>query len=116
MGDRAIAIASDINCCVPATPQQFLVTQADHTAAPKALASTRTYFRRATILACKALDGTNNTGDVQLGPSASASEQPFLLAPGDQVSLEAPTGAKWDFEDWYFTVASDGDGLVVIYS
>ncbi len=115
MGDRAIAIASDINCCVPCTPSQFVVTTTV-VAGPTQIATDRTYFRRATILGMKALAGTNNAGNANLGPSATASQQPYLIAPGDVVILEAPTGAKWNFQDWYFTVTSDNDGLVVIYS
>ena len=108
-------LANGINYCVPCQPEQFATTTLIATG-PTPIAASQTYFRKATILAKKALAGTANTGNIQLGPSGTASEQPYTLGPDDEITLEPPLGAKWDFQDWYITVANDNDGVVVIYS
>lgn len=116
MGNRAKCIANDIDVCLPATPTQVLVT-ATILQSPKQLTATaRTYFRSARILAVKALAGTNNASPVNLGFSATASQQPKVLAAGTEWLLEAPLGEKWDLSTLYLTVAADNDGVVVIYS
>jgi hypothetical protein len=109
------ALANGINYCIPCRPLQFAATTTI-AAGPTPITAAQTYFRKATILAKKAVAGTANSGNIQLGPSATASEQPYTLAPDDEITLEPPLGAKWDFTDWYITVANDNDGVVVIYS
>lgn len=96
------------------TPLQFLKTSTA-AAAPVALSATALTFRTATVLAQKALDGTLNTGNVKLGFSAAADEQPIELAPGDQQVFEVPVGQEWDFQSLYLKVATNGDGVVVLY-
>lgn len=109
------AIINDINYCKLTTALQFVQT---NTAAgvPVALTANPTHFRKATVLGKKALDGTVNVGNVNIGPSATASQQPYVIAPGDEVELAAPLGAKWNFADWFLDTLNDGDGVVVIYS
>ncbi len=109
------AIVSDINYCVRAAPAQAAVTTTV-AAGPTPLAAAPTYFRRATILGCKALAGTPNVGNVQLGYAAAAGQQPYLIAPSDTVTLEAPVGAKYSLSDVYITVLNDNDGVVIIYA
>lgn len=115
MGDKAIAIASDIKCCVPATPAQFVKTVAA-AGTPEALTASRTYFRQAIFKAVKALAGTANTGDVKLGFASPVNEQPIVLTPGDTYVLQPTPGEKWDFATLYLDAATNGDGVVVIYS
>lgn len=98
-----------------ATPEQFLKTSTA-AAAPVALSGVPISFRRATVLAKKALDGTDNAGNVRIGPSGAPNEQPFLMAPGDEVTLQPAVGQQWDFADWFLDVDNDNDGVVVIYS
>lgn len=97
------------------SPAQFAKTSVTP-GTPVALAAASTTFQRATIIAKKSLSGTANAGDVKIGASASANQQPFTLSPGDEISLEAPFGKKWNFTNWYLDVATSGDGVVVIYS
>ncbi len=94
---------------------QFLVTTTT-AAGPTQFSSAVKNFRRATVLACKALDGTVNVGNVKIGQSSAADEQPYVLTPGDEILLEAAPKARLDFSTWYFTVAENSDGLVIIYS
>lgn len=108
------AIINDINYCKLFVPQQFLKTNLA-ASAPVALAASQTYFRYALLLGCKALDGTNNVGIVQIGASATASQQPIIINPGDTYVLPAPHGAKFDFQNWYLDTLNDADGVVAIY-
>lgn len=114
------AIASNLDYAVPVTPRQFL-RNADIVDGPTVLGNNNVtgageYFRSATILGRKSLDGTANTGSVKLGLSALASKQPYVLTSGASITIEAPLGSKFRFDGWYFVVASDGDGVVVIWS
>ena len=96
-------------------PAQLVVT-GTAAAPPKPLIVGATPFQKAVLLAKKSLDGTLNTGAVFLGPSSAADEQPYELQPGDEVILAPPVGQSWNLAAWSFTVATSGDGLVVIYS
>lgn len=98
-----------------AIPTQFLKAIAA-AAPPTALAAAQTFFRKATVLAKKSLSGTLNVGNVRIGASAAAGEQPYELAPGDEVVLQPAVGQKWNFQNWYLDVDTDDDGVVVIYS
>jgi hypothetical protein len=98
---------------------QFLKTSSAP-GTPVALTAAATYFQHATIIARKSLDGASgagaNAGNVVIGASATANQQPLLLAPGDEVTVQAPVGKKRNFSNWYLDVANSGDGVVVIYS
>jgi hypothetical protein len=98
-----------------ATPTQFLKTSTA-AAAPVALTAVETLFRKATVMAKKSLDGTVNVGDVRIGASATASQQPYLMAPGDEIVLQPAFGQNWNFQDWYLDVDTNADGVVVIFS
>jgi hypothetical protein len=74
------------------------------------------WFREAQFIAVKTLGGTANTGNVRAGASATLNELPILMEPTDNWSIKAPLGCRYDFRDWYFSVATGGDGIVVIYS
>jgi hypothetical protein len=114
MGQYATSISSDIDSCKACTPTQTLATLAAGTTA-QSITATDTYFRRATLLAFKTQGGGANTGDIKLGAANTYANLPMTLAPGDEISIEAPLGAKWSLKDWYFG-GTIGDGLVVIYS
>jgi hypothetical protein len=75
-----------------------------------------TWFRIARIIAAKTLAGGANTGIVNIGWSSAASNQPIALAVGASIVYEAPVGAKHDLSDLWISVASAGDGIVVVYS
>lgn len=110
-----MSFANDIAINVPTVPVQF--ARVNNTpGTPLALTQFQTFFRKAKIIAKKSLSGAANTGIVKLGPSAAVNEQPFELFPGDEITLEAPLGAKWSFTSWYIDVINAGDGVVVIYS
>lgn len=96
------------------TPAQIVKTVAA-TATPEAIAADGTFFRRATIIGNKAAR-TLNTGDVYIGPSSADGSQPFVIGPGESITLDAFPGTKQDLNDWYVDVLNAGDGVVVIYS
>jgi len=106
------AIINDIAYCKRGAPAQFVVN-ANVTDGPKQFSATQKEFRYAIVTALKTLAGGANTGAVKIGASANASEQPISLNPGDAYVLPWAAGAKFDFRDWYFAVANDGDGLVL---
>jgi hypothetical protein len=94
---------------------QFLKTTTT-AAGPTALSTTKT-TRNFTLIACKGLDGPTaspNTGKVFIGQSAAASQQPIEMSPGDERSFEKE-GGVFDLASFYLTVATNGDGVVVIY-
>lgn len=97
---------------------QLLVTATIATS-PKQVSSTPRQFRNALVMAQKSLDGAaagkGNAGKVYLGMSAEANEQPIEMSPTDERVFEAPGDGRWDLSQWYMTVESDGDGLVIIY-
>lgn len=114
------AVASNLDYAIPVVPHQFL-RNADIADGPLVLGNTNVsgggeYFRSATILGRKSLAGTANTGTVLLGLSNAANQQPYPLTAGASITIEAPLGSKFRFDAWYFKVASDGDGVVVIWS
>jgi len=92
---------------------QFVTTS---TAGPTAFSSVVLNCRRAKVLGKKAIAGTANAGAIKIGLSATAANQPISLAPDAELELEAAPGGRLDLSNWYFTVASSGDGVVVIYS
>jgi hypothetical protein len=108
------AIINDINYCKRGTVGQFVVN-ATIAAGPTQFSTTQLEFRYAIVTALKTLAGGANTGVVKIGPSANVSEQPIALNPGDSYALPTAPGAKFDFRDWYFAVATNADGLVVQY-
>lgn len=112
------AIANNISSCIASTPSQILKTNGTP-GTPVALTAAQTYFRKAIIIAQKTLDGlagAANTGNVAIGASGTAAQQPILLTPGDSYVIDAPIGGKYDFRNFYLDVANAGDGVVVIYS
>jgi len=111
-GETVVPVELSMTAAIPA---QFLKPNAA-ASPPVALTAAQTFFRKATLLAKKSLDGTVNVGNVRIGASANANEQPFELAPGDEVTLQPAVGQKWNFQNWYLDVDNDNDGVVVIYS
>ena len=109
------SISNSIANCIAATPTQLLKTTTV-AASPAVVAASATYFRKAIIYAVKTLAGAVNTSDVNLGFSGTASQQPILIPPGGEYTLEPPNGAKWNLADLYLTVATNGDGVVILYT
>lgn len=107
---KVIAIASNLNACVPNTPGQFTVVGVVNQTVQFSL--TRLYFRQAIIIATPA-----NVGPVLIGFSSvvGSLEQPISLAPGDSYVLQPVVGEKWNFQDLYLSGASF-DQVRVIYS
>lgn len=95
----------------------FLVTTTV-AAGPTPLSAVPLNCRKANLIACKGLDGPTaspNTGTVKVGRSPTASQQPIEMASGDERSYEAVAGARMNLQTIFFTVANNGDGLVVDY-
>lgn len=109
------AITNSLASCIAATPTQLLKTTTT-AASPAVVAAVATYFRKAIIYAVKTLAGAVNTSDVNIGFSGTASQQPIVIPPGGEYVLEPPNGAKWNLADLYLTVATNGDGIVVLYT
>jgi len=116
--DERKVLGGSVGATILATnsaPQQFAKTSTA-AAAPVALMATPKSFQKATVLGKNSLDGTDNSGHVRIGASASPNQQPYELARGDEVILEAPLGRAWDLAQWFLDVDTDADGVVVIYS
>lgn len=96
---------------------QFLKTTTT-AAGPTPLAAALLTCRKFTLVACKGLSGPTaapNTGKVYIGQSASASEQPLEMSPGDERSFGDVAGPMMDLSKFYLTVGTNGDGVAVIY-
>ncbi len=109
------SISNVLANCIAAVPLQFLTTSTA-AAAAVAVRATQIYFRHAIIFGKKSLAGTNNTSDVNLGFSAAANEQPISIPPGGEYELKPPNGVKWDFNTLCLKVATNFDGVVIIYT
>lgn len=84
---------------------------------PVPLKAASKWFRKARLIARRdlnALGGVANTGNVVIGGGDSAvGKQAILLAPGDELTIEAPAGQTWDFYQVYLDVANAGDGVAI---
>ena len=98
-----------------ATPAQFLVNGDIVDGRIPFVAASRK-FRWAMVLGKKDLAGTNNASSVFVGISNANGEQPLEIIPGQAYAFPVPAGEQWDFLNFFFIVASDGDGVVVIYT
>lgn len=81
---------------------------------PVALVATDTYCQQAVIFGYKALARTANTGDVYLGLSATASQQPLVLKSEESYLLGGQM-KRLNLAELYLDVANSGDGVVVMY-
>lgn len=109
------AVTNSISNCIAAIPAQFLKTH--NTGAASALTGAQTYFRKAVVIAKKTLAGTTlNAGNVYLGFSSATNEQLIELEPGGEYVFEPPSGAKWNFQNLYLKVLTNGDGVIVYYT
>ena len=81
---------------------------------PEAIAGDGTDFRIATILGKKAAR-TNNTGAVYVGIGSTNDTQPFVIQPGETITISMAEGKKGDLNDWCVDVENAGDGVIVIY-
>jgi hypothetical protein len=114
MSRMSTAVANNLDCCVYCKPTQLLVNKnISDGIAP--VSATPLYFRKATVLGVKSLTGTNNVNAVKIGWSSAANQQPYVVATGTEIVIEAVLGAKLNFADLYMVVATDGDGLVFLY-
>jgi len=73
-------------------------------------------FYTAKIIAVKTAAGDANTGNVKVGANAAVNNQPYILAPGDEITIEAPGNNQRRFDDWYVDADNANDGVMVIYS
>jgi len=110
----AVDLAATLTNAVLAVPTQIIKTIAA-IATPEALAADGTFFRKATLIGLKAAR-TANVGNVYLGIGATNDTQPLQIAPSEVITITAPTGAKYDLNDWYLDVLNAGDGVAVIYA
>lgn len=58
--------------------------------------------------------GSANTGETLVGPSSSACLQPLGLGTKDGYASTPVEGRQWNLQDWYFKVAADGDGVMML--
>ena len=77
------------------------------TGTPEALAASSTLFQSLTITANKSAQ-TANTSSSYLG---SATSQDTPIAPGENITINAPEGKRMDLADWYLKVGTNGDGV-----
>jgi hypothetical protein len=108
-------ISNTLAGAAAASPTQFAKTVAS-AGTPESLTAGASNFRKALLYAYKTVARGANTGNVRIGVGPAASSQIIQLSPGDEYIIEAPTGAKFDFQDWYIDADNNGDGVVVLYS
>ena len=82
---------------------------------PEAIASEFTQFSHAIFIGLKAAR-TPNTGRVYLGVSSANDSQPITLDASETKSISAAPGVIYSLHEWYLDVATNGDGVVVIYA
>jgi hypothetical protein len=75
---------------------------------------TNIWCTRATIIGNKAAR-TANTGTVYIGPESGNDTQAYPILTGEIHVFVAPPGASLNLADWYVDVATNDDGLVIIY-
>lgn len=112
--DKAALDAISTSTGTTTVPVQVTKTVAA-IATPEALAADGTFFRTATLVGKKAAR-TNNVGIVYLGIGSTNDTQALEIAAGQVVSITAPTGQRYDLNDWYLDVLNAGDGVIIIYS
>ena len=101
-------LVNDLTSCIKVAPTVDSRTAV--IATPGRLAgSANTFFRKVLV---KAKD--SNTDNVTLGISATASDRPITLAPGDEYFIEVPVGCKQDLYDWFIGVAVDNEGVDIV--
>lgn len=106
-------MANNIADNVAVIPLQFVKT--NNVGAPVAFSAAALYFRWAFVIAQQDHAGTPNAANIRIGFSGAGNAQPIELAPGDQYEIPMPLGAKVNFQNLYLDVASNGDGVSVIY-
>lgn len=79
----------------------------------KQFAAAGSYFRQATIVAQKGLDGTANVGTVYIGTTSAS--QPIALTAGQSWELDADSGGKRDFGSWWISADNLNDGISIQY-
>ncbi len=116
MSKNVNAIGNDINFAIHTPAKQAVATATLATPTAWPSSGSDQYFRKAIVIGAKDLAGTGNTSAVKIGTSIAASSQPLSIATGTNFTIEAPTGSKYRFDQWFFVTATTGDGIVVIYS
>jgi hypothetical protein len=114
-GEITATMSNTLAGAAAASPTQFAKTVAS-AGTPESLTAGASNFRKALLYAYKTVARGANTGNVRIGVGPAASSQIIQLSPGDEYIIEAPTGAKFDFQDWYIDADNNGDGVVVLYS
>lgn len=75
------------------------------------------WVRQATVLGKKAA-GTVNAGNVSIGTKSADGAQPYVIAPDGEAFLPAGregAGPRINLADWFVDVATNGDGVYVLY-
>lgn len=109
------AMKNDIAECVLVAPAQFAKTVSS-AGTPEALTASASYFRKAIAYAYKTVARGANTGNIRIGVGSGAGQQLIQMTPGDEYVIEAPTGARMNFQNWYIDADNNGDGVVMVYS
>jgi len=108
-------LSNVLTLCIEAVPRQFCTIGA--VGNPVALSAGVTFFRRCLLIAAKSLGGAANGGNISLGFSSVAGQQPIQLSPGDTYLLDmAAVGSKVNFQYLYLAISVAGDGCVAIFS
>lgn len=112
-----VVSSNSIANCVAATQLQITNT-ALVAAGATPFAAVQTFFRRAIVHGRKSLNGATNenTDIIYIGSSGAANEQPIPINPGSTYVIQAQSGEKFNFQDWYFKTTSNGDGIVAEYT
>lgn len=91
-----------------------LIITASASGTPVQFTNATTLVTRVTIIGKKAAR-TANTGTVYIGPSSANDSQVYEIATGEVVTLNARNGYMINLTDWYLDVATNNDGIIILY-
>ena len=75
---------------------------------------TNPWVKKVTLIA-KKTNVTANTSPVQVSTQNGLPSGPIILNPGDIWVIDVAPNCEFSLSDWFFKVATDGDGLLVIH-
>lgn len=112
--DDSLFVSLKGNTATASTPTTLIKTVAA-SGTPEAIAASSTIVSKLILIGKKAAR-TNNTGIVYFGFTSTNDEQAHEIAAGAVVEFSPPNGQVYDLSDIYIDVATNGDGVVAIYS
>ena len=109
-----VAVVGTTTEAVETIPTTIFLTVSAAVTPARLTVTNNTHFRVATMTGKKA-PRTNNDNSVFLGLDDENDSQPHEISPGEEIIIQAPNGEKYDLNDFYLDVVTDGDGVIITY-